>query len=559
MKGVFMKTKQSSAQSQGLSRRTFLKGGTALGGLALASGVLAACSPSGANNDAEPIASVGLPQTWDAETDVVVVGFGGAGAAAAWEALDAGCQVTILEKLDKAGGSTNICGGLIYMGGGTPTQKACGFDETPDNYYNYLVAATGPGASEDHCRVLADESLDLYSWLVDTLGVEFTPGYNPPWPEEANYDAGLSCTGDEFSLDYVGVCEAVPHSHWVFGAVEDLDGTLTGAKNGSGFFQPLQKAVEAFEPEVLYKTPAQRLIVHPETGRVVGVVAKKDGKDYTIKAKKGVVLCSGGFAYNDAMVEQYVPYAMGSFIIGTEGDTGDGIRMGQGIGAATRHMHFAYGELSNGAWRARHSVVGGPLCYSVLVNKRGVRFISEDHYAGSYYAQISRNPYYYRDYAECYMVFDQKTYDQMNEVSEIKPDVIIAQAENIEELAQALDTPKGTLENTIAYYNEYAAQGEDPLWMKRPEFTRPIEQAPFYAISATTLNGLFTYGGLKINTSAQVLYAMDDQPIPGLYSAGRNASDILGTGYCGSGASVASCYTFGRIAGRGVAAETAWE
>ena len=199
------------------------------------------------------------------------------------------------------------------MGGGTPTQVAAGFNETTDNYYQYLVAATGPGVSEDHCRVMADESLDLYHWLVDTLGVVFKPGYNPPWPEEENYDAGLSCTGDEFNLDYVGDCEAVPHSHWVEGLTDNLEGTLTGAKNGSGFFAPLQKAVEDLSPERFSdKTPAERLIVHPETGRVVGVQAKKDGKPYNIKANKGVVLCTGGFACNDAMVDQLdVPDAAG--------------------------------------------------------------------------------------------------------------------------------------------------------------------------------------------------------------------------------------------------------
>ena len=99
-------------------------------------------------------------------------------------------------------------------------------------------------------------------------------------------------------------------------------------------------------------------------------------------------------------------------------------------------MNFAYGQLSHGAWIARDSVVGGPLLFSALVNKRGVRFIAEDHYAGSYYAQVARNPYYFRDYETCYMVFDQQTYDQMEEISEVGADVIVAQAETIGALAE---------------------------------------------------------------------------------------------------------------------------
>ncbi|MEG0375976.1 MAG: FAD-dependent oxidoreductase, partial [Raoultibacter sp.] len=543
--------------SSRLSRRNFLKGSALIGGIALGGVALSACTPQ---EKAEPIQSVGMPEKWDSESDVVIVGFGGAGAAAAWEALNAGDSVTILEKQDKAGGSTKICGGLIFLGGGTPTQKAAGFEETVENYYNYLVTATGPGVSEEHCRVLADNSLDLHKWLVDTLGVEFKGGYNPPWPAEENYKAGLSCTGDEFNLDYVEACTAIPHSHWVDGLEENLEGALTGSKNGSGFFVPLQKAVENFSPEILYKSPAEKLVVHPETGRVVGVVTKKENAPYYIKARKGVVLSSGGFAMNEDMVHQYIPYAEGGFVIGTPGDTGDGIRMGQGIGAGTRHMNFAYGQFSPATtWMARDSVVGGPLCFGILVSQRGVRFIGEDHYAGSYYAQVMRNPYYYRDYATSYMIFDSETYEQMVAIKEPKPEDILAKGESIGEIAQILGTPSGALENTVAYYNEFAAQKQDPVWNKRPDYIRSISTPPYYALSANTMSGLFTYGGLKINTESQVLAAIDDTPIPGLYSAGRNASDILGCGYCGSGASVASCYTFGRIAGRNAAAETPWE
>lgn len=85
---------------------------------------------------------------------------------------------------------------------------------------------------------------------------------------------------------------------------------------------PFRRLWKIWSPEILYKTPAERLIVHPETGRVVGVQAKKDGKPYNIKANKGVVLCTGWDSLAmTAMVDQYVPYAAGSFIIGTEGDT----------------------------------------------------------------------------------------------------------------------------------------------------------------------------------------------------------------------------------------------
>lgn len=541
----------------GLSRRSFLAG-AAVAGAATFSGVMSGCAPQSAAESSTTgsgaIQASGVPETWDKETDVIVVGYGGAGAAAAWEALQAGSNVVILEQGDKAGGSTNICGGLITMGGGTETQKAAGFEETVDNYYNFLVAAGGPGVSEEHCRVVADKSLDLYDWLVNTIGVEFKSGYNPPWPEEANYEAGLACTGDEYNRDYEGIAEAVPHSHWVDG-YETPEGSLTGSKNGSGFFQPLMQAVEEMSPEVYYDTPARQLIVN-ESGRVVGVIAQEKGKEISIKASQAVILTTGGFAMNEAMVSQYVPYAEGSFVIGTAGDMGDGIRMGQGVGADTRHMNFAYGQLSTSTWMYRNSVVGGPLISGILVSQRGLRFISEDHYSGSYYAQIVRNPYYYSDYNPFYMIYDSTILNEMIEIAEVKPEVVAATGNTITELAEALGMPEGSLEATMEYYNRYAEAGEDPLWKKNSQWIKPIVTPPFYAMTATTLNGLFSLGGLKINADAQVIHALTQEPIAGLYSAGRNASDIFGTGYQASGASIASCYTFGRIAGAKAAAET---
>ncbi|MDR0514669.1 MAG: FAD-binding protein, partial [Coriobacteriaceae bacterium] len=426
-----------------------------------------------------------------------------------------------------------------------------------ENYYKFLVAAGGPGVSEDHCRVLADKSLDLHDWLVNTLGVVFKPGYNPPWPQEANYEAGLACTGDEYNRDYEGIAEAVPHSHWVEG-FETGEGVLTGSKNGSGFFQPLKNAVEALGPEVFYETRARQLVMDA-SGRVVGVVASEKGKEVTIKASKAVILSTGGFAKNEEMVHQYCPYADGSFVIGTPGDMGDGIRMGQGVGADTRHMNFAYGQLSTSTWMYRHSVVGGPLISGILVNQRGLRFISEDHYSGSYYAQVVRNPYYYTDYNPFYMVYDSAILEEMLPIAEVKPENVVATGNTVAELAESLGMPKGSLEATLEYYNKYASEGEDPVWKKAAQWVKPIATPPFYAMKATTLNGLFTFGGLKINTDAQVIHALTQKPIPGLYSAGRNASDIFGTGYQASGASIASCYTFGRIAGAKAAAETPWD
>lgn len=518
----------------------------------------AAAGSVGITAGARPLLAVEAPQAWDEETDVVVVGYGGAGAAAAYEARKAGAEVIILEKRDIAGGSTNICGGLCYIGGGTPLQQACGFEDTPDNYYNFLVAAGGPGVSEAHCRVMADKGVELYDWLVNEIGVIFNDGYNPAWPEEENYAAGLSCTGDEAHHDYDGIATFAPHSHWVVG-FETPDGSLTGSRNGTGLFQPIEAALEGLGPDVRLETPATNLVYDVASNRVLGVVAQHGDEVSYIKARKAVVLTAGGFGKNEDMIDQYVPYAKGSFVIGTEGDTGDGIRMGQGVGAGIKHMNFAYGEPSLGSWmHVNSSTIGGPALYGALVSARGQRFMAEDHYAGSFYAQMMRNPNYYSDYNPAYMIVDDETFAQMNEVSEVREGLVAAEGETFGELAKALGMPEGALEATMAYYNEHAAEGRDPVWKKQEQWVRPIAQPPFRALVFHCLNGLFTFGGMTIDTETHVLAALDGQPIGGLYAAGRTASDILGTGYQGSGGSVGSCFTFGRIAGQNAAAEQAW-
>ncbi len=540
-------------ENEGLTRRSFIRGAAAIGGTVAAAGLLSACS-----NETAAVAPSGLPETWDYEADVVIVGYGGAGAAAAWEALSAGSSTLILERFSKAGGSTNICGGFIYLGGGTPLQKALGFEDTPDNYYNYMVASGGPGVSEEHCRVLADSSVDLYDWLVNTLGVVFNESFQPRWPEAPNYDAGLTCSGDEYSSDFSSAAEPMPRGHWVFG-YDTPEGALTGAKNGSGFFQPLLAAVEAMGPEVLYNTPATRLVYHSELDRVVGVVAESEDGEVFVKANKAVILTAGGFAKNEEMVKQYCPEIIGSFVIGTEGDDGKGIRIGQGVGGDVAHMQDAYGNLTCDSLMSRDSWGGGPLSFGILVNQRGQRFFSEDHYHS--FAPIAmRTPYFYTDYSPAYLVCDNDAIQLLAE--DKRPSAenkkLAATADTIEALAAAIGTPAGALEATVAYYNEHAAKGEDPVFGKWPAYIKPIATPPFFAVVASSLGGTFTFGGLKINTNAQVISALTQEPIAGLYSAGRNANDVIATNYQGSGTAIASNYTFGRIAGKNAAAEASW-
>lgn len=547
-----------------MSRRGFLKTGSLAMGTMVLGGLVAGCGDdvtkivkSGSDNSTPP------PMSWDKSTDVVVVGYGGAGAAAAWAARTAGAQVTLIERAEVAGGSSNINGGLITLGAGTPVQKAAGFNDTADLYYQYLVAAGGSGTSTDHCKVLADDSLALYDWLVNTCGVKFPEGYLDQYPAEDNPTAGLACTGDEFQWDYASKITPMSRSHWVNG--QTPEGASTGGRNGSGVFQPIKRTLEKLSPEIIYKTKVTRLVYDSKLERVVGVVMQEQtgdnefkGQEVYVQAKRAVILTAGGFTNNEEMVKLYCPQIIGSRILGTAGDDGTGIRMGMAVGASVAHMGDAYGFANIGSLLARHSVPGGPLTYGIAVNALGQRFFAEDHY-NSFLPIAMWTVRFEEDFNPAYFICDATTWNGIPDAS--KPTTnIVAQADSIAALATALKTVDGVLEATIAHYNQYAVNdsNKDPLFHKNDKFVREIKTAPFYALKLTATGGSFTWGGLRINTSGQVLSALTQEPVAGLYAAGRTAIDIFGTFYQGSGLSVASCYTFGRIAGAKAGAEKPW-
>ena len=310
----------------------------------------------------------------------------------------------------------------------------------------------------------------------------------------------------------------------------------------------LQAAVEAAGVEILYEAPAQRLVVNPE-GRVVGVVIDIDGVEEYVKASKGVALCAGGFAANKEMVAQHCPpYLQSQFLVGTKTDDGTGIRMGQGTGGDLRMMGDAFAY--SGIYEFGEALVKG-----ILVDDKGRRFIGEDNY-GSWVGKelIQRHP-------ASYVVVDQAIWDEVPEQGRayIAEHIKFAgPADTIAELARAANINSDLLENTLGFYNEHAAKGEDPECSKDPHYLVPLEKGPFYAVNFPAAYAwFFTTGGLKTNGKAEVVDSFGD-PIPGLYAAGRNAFGVSAQQYPGSGTSVGDGLTFGRIAGKNAAALEPW-
>ncbi|MGV8083027.1 MAG: FAD-dependent oxidoreductase [Coriobacteriia bacterium] len=349
-----MREKKTGVVGNGVSRRDFVTGLTtsavALSSIALLGG----CSTKGSSG-ASP-----STQNWDREADVVVVGFGGAGAAAAIEATKAGAKVLVLEKTKAGGGSTLINGGIMYLGGGTALQKKLGIEDTRDDMFKYMVAAAGPGANEELIGLYCDSSVEFYDWCV-SVGMqfpeEFAPGKYVVTPE----GTGLQYSGNERNAEYAAIAKPAARGH-------------TPGISGAGIFSPLAKVVENSEAEIVYNAEGKSLITD-DGGRVIGLQASIDGKTVSVKANRGVVLTTGGWALDKNMVAAYCPECLDAAVmIAVPTDLGTGIKMGQEVGADLRGMNklsysiplYAYGD----------AITSG-----ILVNRYGRRMLAEDCYA----------------------------------------------------------------------------------------------------------------------------------------------------------------------------------
>jgi 3-oxo-5alpha-steroid 4-dehydrogenase len=473
---------------------------------------------------------------WDVQTDVVAVGGGCAGASAALEASRGGAATILLDRADGLGGASAMAGGEIYLGGGTPIQDACGFTDTPEEMIKFLLAALGPHADAERITSYSEGSVEHFNWLVDQ-GVPFKPGLweHPAWVPPT--DDGLMWLGEN-TYPYNELAVPAPRGHRP---------RCTG-HGGWLLMETLGARLAESDVDVHPSTTVERLIVDGD--RVVGVAARRLGERVTLRARRGVILCTGGFVFNDQMLAEHAPVILGHFKVGTEGDDGSGIRMAQAVGAQVRHM---------GSVQAALTIPIQLLARSVLVNRHGQRFINEDTYGG-----LVGLAALFGNHAPVYAILDERAFEEVPEAERLGRQPRWA-AGTAAELEKEIGLPDGALQATIRYYNEHAANGEDPQFRKRAGFLRPLEP-PFGAIDVcaretvpgaaggTVVNtgfGVFTTGGLATTVEGEVL-DLQGRPIPGLYAAGRASAGIPAWGYI-SGTSLGDGTFFGRRAGRAAA------
>jgi 3-oxo-5alpha-steroid 4-dehydrogenase len=489
-------------------------------------------TPSEKSNPGEPKLDSAVNQ-WLGNSDVLIVGGGTVGISAAIDAASAGAIVLVLELASTYGGTTALSAGEIYIGGegGTPAQRANGFEDTTEDMFNYLMMASGPNADESKVRMYSEDAIGHFDWLVEQ-GLIFNEKFIPEKTIIPESDACLIYTGNEEAYPFSSVANPIPCGHNL---------AVKGDVGGKQLMDTLYKRAIEIGVNFTFDVRVLTLITNSK-GSVCGAVARIGGEECCFGTEGGVILCAGGFTMNRAMLEKHAPDLLRcNEFLGTPGDNGAGIQMGWGAGAEAINMHEGHVTLP---FYPPASLVEG-----ILINDKGQRFINEDSYHGrvGYFAMQQTGN-------RIYLICDSDSFERPSEFSGIE---IAAAAETIAELEAELGLAENTLQNTVAVFNQQAEKGEDPLWHKHHKYLKPLKTAPYVALDCSIDRAFypcFTLGGLNTLPSGEVLNP-SGECISGLFAAGRNTCDLprSGAGYS-SGLSIADATFFGRKAGQSAAA-----
>ncbi len=487
-----------------------------------------------------------VPNKWDVEADVVVVGFGAAGMAAAVTAHELGAKVVILEKAPEGqeGGNTRVAGqGYLNT-------------SSVESAIAYLTALCGPyTVPEPMVRVWAEEMCQNNAWL-QSLGGDPQEHQHPP-------------VGIEFP-DLPG-SDCVHKFH---------DGPTYGYSYTWKLFERLVKERPI---TVLYEAPGRQLIQHDVTKEILGVRAQKEGRSITVKARKGVVLTCGGFENNQQMIRDYLPGVPYCYTSGSPYNEGDGITMAMSVGADLWHMNnYAGPSMALKVPEIRTSLSMQALHYSketpggmIVVGPDGRRFTDEKF--KTRHGKIPVNGRWLPLSTPCpmYLIFDHtlfvagplydghpshgwtqiiERYEWSKDNSAELAKGWIKTGRDLKELAGKVGLDPAALQNTVSRWNHGCEMKHDAEF-GRTLMMAPIIQAPFYAVelSPSMLN---TQGGPRRDEKARIVRP-DGTPIPRLYSAGELGS-IYSYLYQGTG-NIGECLAFGRVSGRNAVAEKPWD
>jgi succinate dehydrogenase/fumarate reductase flavoprotein subunit len=531
--------------------------------------------------------------------DVVVIGSGASGLMAALTAAVNGQQVAVLEKTAVFGGTSVVSGGSIWAPCNRYAEKSGAKDDREDAL-DYLRRVTLGRVEEDLLVRYVDAINPALDFLETETGLEFTanmehPDYQPSLPGARDggrtIQVGLydSKRLNELRTDVRPTHSTVPITkheldEWGMDTLDRWNWALIAERTkehivgmGAALVGELLESCLRHGVEVFKSTPAHELI--KRDGRIVGVRAGAANTPTAFTARRGVVLASGGFEWNDRYVKRFLGVPMvapGS----PPSNDGDGLRMAISVGAMLGNMTEAWwgpmldvvGDTYDG--EPLHRTTSGIRTQpgSLIVNRAGKRFVNEAmNYNDFVKAMAHFDPVSY-EYANvpCWLIFDQR-YRESYSVGTLTPDGPkpdwVHQADSLPELATMLGIDKGGFLAQVEHFNEYATKGVDPDFHRgettydryRGDKNRqphrnlgPVGAGPYYAVQLH-YGCLGTKGGPVVDVNGQVLDA-DENPMPGLYAVGNVAASIFGPGYPGAGSTLGAGMAMAYVVGQHIAA-----
>ena len=535
---------------------------------------------------------------WDLEADVVVLGSGGAAMTAAIAAHDFGAKdVVILEKTGMVGGTTAMSGGMLWIPG-NHHQIEAGISEDDEDVVAYLDSLAPGALDPDTLMAFMETGPEMIRYLADKTPVRFHayadfPDYQPYMPG-AKPDGGRSLDNDAFSFERLGKwatrVNPTKMAYPVRGSLmEAINGTLdeaTLAEREAGDYRGLGQAlagslflavIDRGIP-VEFEKRARKLV--KDGDRVIGVVAEDaGGRDYRVRARRGVVIATGGFEWNETLVKTFLRGPLTGPVSVPENE-GDGLLMAIEAGAQLGNMQHAFWQQSVLEFQPQHRAAKPNYLLgsderarpgAILVNRAGKRFVNE---AANYNAMgkalhaFDAGTHAYAN-LPYWLIIDQRyrsKYQTFNTPPGGPVPSFMMQADTLEELAEKAGIDPQGLAATVTRFNDLVRKGHDDdfnrgdntydnfyMWGDA-EFEPPyrtlgvIDQGPFFAVKMEA-GALGTAGGPKTNADAQVL-DWSGNPIQGLYAAGNVMSAVLGEAYGGAGGTLGPGMTFGYIAGK---------
>ncbi|MEU6799525.1 3-oxosteroid 1-dehydrogenase [Streptomyces neyagawaensis] len=571
-----------------------------LGAAAGAGAAVAAGGLGGTAVAAESAAAPPLLGTYD----VVVIGSGAAGMTAALTAAKKGLSCVVVEKAPTFGGSAARSGAGIWLPNNSVI-KAAGVPDTPAKAAQYLAAVVGDDVPADRQKAFLDHGPAMLSFVMANSPLRFRwmEGYSDYYPElPGGLPNGRSIEPDQFDGNVLGAelarlnpaYLATPPGMVVFSAdykwlaltavsakglavateclARGTKAALLGQKPltmGQALAGGLRAGLLSAGVPVWLDTPLTDL--HLENGAVTGAVVTRAGAPGLLRARRGVIVGSGGFEHNAAMREQYQEPPVAHWSVGAKENTGDGIRAGQRAGADVALMDDAW-------WGPAIATPGQPwFCLAertlpggLLVNAAGARFVNE---AGPYSDVV--HTMYERDtpsarHIPAWLIVDQN-YRNRYLFKDIVPTFpfpadwydagAVHKAWSLDALASAIGVPAGALRATVDRFNSLARQGDDADFGRGDSaydhyYTDPSVQPnsclaplwlpPYYALRIVP-GDLGTKGGLLTDARARVLRP-DGSVIRGLYAAGNASAAVMGRSYAGAGSTIGPAMTFGYVA-----------